>query len=267
MLSHHINVNVLAREILEDAHIHPEKYPNLTGRVSGYAVLQPTDTSREEVHGSNDARLRHRRSESTKSSRLLARWMRKCSTKTMDDTGSGSVYSLETFATTDGPGIRANVFLQGCAKRVCSAATPKLRMCNPDQHPEFAMSADVLRRYSKRQASSPQSVTTLSPAGTVASAQLCRGSLRASPRALTSRALILLYGSGRVEKRSYRTRTTSCCASSKAWTKLGVQGTSIQPSTCRGPILHGTSVITMLTTTSLRYDSGRIDDTDAELSG
>jgi formate C-acetyltransferase len=150
--AHHININVLSRDVLQDAHAHPEKYPNLTIRVSGYAVRfnRLTPEQREEVmartmHSASVVTMAH----TDKEHQVYEEEKKENQTRPEEMEGVendgavlGSVYSLETFSTTDGPGIRTNVFLQGCPKKCLFCCNPETQaLANPKQHPEFAMSS------------------------------------------------------------------------------------------------------------------------------
>jgi formate C-acetyltransferase len=128
--AHHLNVNVLNPAVLQDAHKHPEKYPNLTIRVSGYAVRfnRLTPEQREEVmartiHSTSVVTMAHKQTNEVYSLEdEVEEKKEEVHPEEMEgvvDEGAvlGSVYSIETFSTTDGPGIRTNVFLQGCPKK------------------------------------------------------------------------------------------------------------------------------------------------------
>lgn len=157
--AHHVNINVLNRSILEDAHKHPEKYPNLTIRVSGYAVRfnrltpeQRVEVMARTMHSSSVASA----ADINKKKKLQSAMTSKSSKATVDPSSDtavkGSVFSIDSFTTMDGPGIRTNIFLQGCPKRCVFCCNPETQeLADPESHPEYAMTdeeiAEMLEHY------------------------------------------------------------------------------------------------------------------------
>ena len=135
--AHHLNVNVLNREMLYDAMEHPEKYPQLTIRVSGYAV-NFVKLSRE-----HQLEVISRSFHERMSSDLLNMTI--------------NVHSYESMGTFDGPGLRLVVFLQGCNFRCLYCANPDTHGYEPTSFFRETRRSHFLRRrtYVSGQSTSP----------------------------------------------------------------------------------------------------------------
>lgn len=144
--AHHMNVNVLSRELLEDANSHPEKYPNLSIRVSGYCVK----FSRLSLDQRKEVMARTMHSARIASPITSIEVLRLHNSAFFESNVPfeqveappvrGSVYSIESFTTSDGPGIRTNVFLQGCPKRCIFCCNPETwDVIDPEQNRQSAV--------------------------------------------------------------------------------------------------------------------------------
>mmetsp|Transcript_36632 Transcript_36632/g.89208 ORF Transcript_36632/g.89208 Transcript_36632/m.89208 type:complete len:1080 (-) Transcript_36632:194-3433(-) len=133
----HININVLHRATLLDAQKHPEKYPNLTIRVSGYAVhftkltpAQQKEVMMRTMHTSGTSSISAARVKEVGAEHMLdiEDLVEAEAEEEEADDGEepiGAVSAIESFSTTDGPGIRTVVFLQGCYKRCLYCSNPE----------------------------------------------------------------------------------------------------------------------------------------------
>ena len=156
-----MNVNVLNRETLEDAMEHPENYPQLTIRVSGYAVNfvrltreQQLDVLSRTFHGGRltaDRPCRaavacrtmpdHHAGHAAASAARPATLERTARLAAVRAGELGSVHSWELVTAVDGPGTRLTYFLSGCALRCLYCQNPDTWRL-PDGIPTHARRGD-----------------------------------------------------------------------------------------------------------------------------
>ena len=160
---YHANVNVLNRETLLDAMEHPEKYPSLTIRVSGYAVNfvrltreQQLDVINRTFHGCSD----HYETEARpilkfRSSAVLltcacrsARKVDETDIRSALESGDwGFVHSFQTGSGVDGPGVRIVAWLSGCQFRCVFCHNPDTWKLTNGMPVPLSQAVEVVGQY------------------------------------------------------------------------------------------------------------------------
>ena len=167
----HVNINVLNRETLQDAMKHPEKYPQLTIRVSGYAVNfvrltkeQQMDVINRTFHGqylgAGDDRTAHRQPLRTQHRRAGMKAIKAAKDYYAihpadeeeidgEDDLVGYVHSYEVGSTVDGPGLRFVAFLSGCLLRCQYCHNPDTWHKSNGHPVTVARAMEVIGKYAK----------------------------------------------------------------------------------------------------------------------
>ena len=160
---YHMNVNVLNRETLLDAVDHPEKYPNLTIRVSGYAVNfvrltreQQMDMNQPHVPTEEIAMPEGRavpqtplEAKSPFELRVnLGKDVPESDVRTALANGDmGFLHSFTTGSTVDGPGVRVVAWTTGCMWRCQYLHNPDTWTMSNGQPVTVAKAAEELGKY------------------------------------------------------------------------------------------------------------------------
>ena len=152
----HMNLNVLNRDTLLDAMEHPDKYPQLTIRVSGYAVNfvrltreQQMDVISRTFHGEGLTSwpTSPGRTAGTPCVRRNLRTRRRRPSSTIPEGDFGWIHSYETGSTVDGPGIRVTVFMSGCLLRCLYCHNPDTWHLKDGTRVSFERAEQALASY------------------------------------------------------------------------------------------------------------------------